>query len=176
MTDEVTTYPCAPDDLHTALAAFRGLGLDAIDKLEQARDQLLLLNDLRCIGGGIVRPLDTVLVARDKVRAIIGTIIEGTPTGLNGLLASMSQPDDRTMDYAAGSVALYRYLEVLKANPTATNAVAARGDLASYRDILAEIEVLVDEIEAETSPATDPELVPDEVRPDASVTLVRDQS
>jgi len=151
MTDEVTTYPCAPDDLHTALAAFRGLGLDAIDKLEQARDQLLLLNDLRCIGGGIVRPLDTVLVARDKVR----TIIEGTPTGLNGLLASMAQPDDGSMDYSAGSVALYRYLEVLKANPTATNAVTARGDLASYRDILAEIEVLVDEIEAETSPATD---------------------
>ena len=78
------------------------------------------------------------------------------------------------MDYAAGSVALYQYLEVLKVNPTSTNAVTARGDLASYRDILAEVEVLVDEIEAETSPATDPELAPDEVPPDASVKLVRD--
>ena len=164
MPDEITTYPCAPGDLHTALAAFRGLGLDAIDKLEQARDQLLLLNDSRCIGGGMVRPLDTVLVARDKVR----DIIRGTPTGLNGLLASMSQPDDGSMDYAAGSVALYQYLEVLKANRTAKNAVAARGDLASYRDILAEMQVLVDEIEAETSPATDPELAPDEVPPDAA--------
>ena len=152
MTNEVKLYPCSPEDLLTALDAFSALAHACHDRLDEARDMLFLLRDVPTVGTGVCRPLEKVLIAKQR----LDDILEGTPVGLSGLIQSMREPGDtpgQHMDYSAISIPLYQYLEVLQAHPTVENAVRARSDLASFRDILAEIEgEVVTIIEANEGP------------------------